>query len=107
MSSLSGCDTIDTSQKYPIKFFVRGDEYKLFGLIPHQYQTDGWMLPAPSTPLVPMTLAVACTAEFFTVVRSRLSVGLVGVTLTIILGSVLGTISDTTVELLTTLFSGL
>jgi peptide/nickel transport system permease protein len=35
--------TIDTTQKYPMRFFVRGDEYKLLGLIPmsiHLYGVD-------------------------------------------------------------------
>ena len=37
--------TVDLTQKTPVGFFVKGDEYKLFGLIPGMsISSDRWIL---------------------------------------------------------------
>ena len=85
--------TIDTSQKYPIKFFVRGDEYKLFGLIPTNIRLMGVDAPGTFYPFGTDDLGRCLYSRILHGGQVSLTVGLVGVTLTIILGSVLGTIS--------------
>jgi len=85
--------TIDTSQKYPIYFITRGEQYKLFGFIPCNVHLFGVEPPG--------TVFLFGTDELGRCLLSRilhggqvsLTVGLVGVILTIILGSVMGTIS--------------
>lgn len=83
----------DRSIQYPIYFFVRGDSYRLLGLIPTNVHLMGVKKPG--------TLFLFGTDELGRDLFSRvlhggrisLTVGLVGVILTIIFGSVLGTVS--------------
>lgn len=85
--------TTDTSQKYPIYFFVRGSEHKILGFIPCNWHLFGVKAPG--------TIFLAGTDDLGRDMFSRmlhggqisLTVGLVGVALTLILGSVMGTIS--------------
>jgi len=76
--------TIDTSVQYPIYFFVPGQEYKLLGFIPmnrHLFGVD------PDDP----------NANIFSRIihggRISLTIGLVGVSFTIFIGTVLGAVS--------------
>ncbi len=93
METFDWVHTFDTSQKYPIHFFVRGDEHRLLGLIPTNIRLFGVEKPG--------TLFLFGTDDLGRDLYSRilhggqvsLTVGLLGVMLTILLGSVLGTIS--------------
>ena len=83
----------DTSEKYPIYFITRGEEYRLLGLFPCDIHLFGVEEPG--------TLFIFGTDELGRDLYSRilhggqisLTIGLVGVILTIILGSIMGTIS--------------
>jgi peptide/nickel transport system permease protein len=83
----------DTSEKYPIHFITRGEEYRLLGLFPCDIHLFGVEEPG--------TLFIFGTDELGRDLYSRilhggqisLTIGLVGVILTIILGSIMGTIS--------------
>lgn len=93
METFSWIHKVDTSQKYPIYFFVRGDSHRILGFIPSNLRLMGVEEPG--------TLFLFGTDDLGRDLYSRiihggqisLTVGLVGVALTIILGSVLGTIS--------------
>ena len=84
-------DNLD--EKYPIKFFVRGRPYELFGL----FETDRHFIGVDE----PGTLYLLGTDRSGRDMVSRIiyggrismTIGLVGVSLTIIFGSVLGTVS--------------
>jgi peptide/nickel transport system permease protein len=85
---------VDESVRHPVGFFVRGNAYKLFGLIP----TDMHLI-APLDPKAPMFLLgtdrlgrdVLSRVIYGT--RISMSVGLVGVFLSLTLGIVLGGVS--------------
>jgi peptide/nickel transport system permease protein len=82
--------TVDTSQIYPLRFFVRGDSYKLFGL----FQTDLHLFGVDE----PGKLFLFGTdpqgrdmlSRIFYGGQISLSVGLLGVTLTLIYGTIIG-----------------
>ncbi|MDE0671038.1 MAG: ABC transporter permease [Caldilineaceae bacterium SB0662_bin_9] len=83
----------DTTQMYPLKLFVKGAPYKLLGLFPsdrHLYGVD-----APGTVFLLGTDRLG--RDLFSRIifggRISLTVGLIGVSLTILFGSVMGTIS--------------
>lgn len=84
---------VDMSEKYPIYFITRGEEYRLLGLFPCNIHLFGVEEPG--------TLFIFGTDELGRDLYSRilhggqisLTIGLVGVILTIILGSIMGTIS--------------
>ncbi|HEY65445.1 MAG TPA: ABC transporter permease [Caldilineae bacterium] len=87
---------VDTSKRYPIYFFVRGQPYKLFGLIPmdiHFFGTD------PNDPEAHVFLfgTDRLGRDMFSRIiyggRLSLLIGLLGQILTILLGTVLGAIS--------------
>lgn len=84
----------DTSKRYPIKFFVQGDPYKMWGLIPSDIHFFG-----TGDPEVPIFLMGSDRQgrDMLTRVlygsRVSLTVGLIGVAIGIILGSVLGVVS--------------
>ncbi len=86
--------TPDTSQRYPIKFFVRGDPYKMWGLFPSDLHFFG-----TGDPEVPIFLMGSdrqgrdMTTRVLYGSRVSLTVGLIGVAIGIILGSVLGVVS--------------
>lgn len=84
----------DTTQKHPIRFFVRGESYKLLGLFQanvHLFGTDD-----PKAPLF-LLGTDSLGRDLFTRIlygaRISLSFGLVGIALTLVLGLVLGGIS--------------
>jgi peptide/nickel transport system permease protein len=82
----------DTSKKYPIRFFVRGDSYKLWGL----FETDLHFLGIEGAPLFLLGTDDSGRDMYSRVIyatRISMSVGLIGVAISFILGSLLGGIS--------------
>jgi len=80
-------------QVYPVQFFVRGDPYALFGFIPLETHLFGVAEPGTIFLLGTDGLGRDMLARILAGGRISLTIGLVGVTLTIIFGSSLGTIS--------------
>lgn len=87
---------VDKSKDIPIHFFVRGYEYKLFGLIPtdiHLFGVNG--------PKAANSLHILGTDEegrdvysrLLLATRTSLTIGLVGVALSLVIGLILGGIS--------------
>ena len=92
------CDPIykeDTTQIYPIKLFVQGDEYKLWGLIPGNIHLFGTDLQ-PDDKIIPVfllgtdTLGHDLLSRIFFGGRISLTVGLIGVFLAFFFGLLLG-----------------
>lgn len=85
----------DTSQRYPIKLFARGDEYKLWGLI----KSDVHLFGTEANDVAPLFVSGADSigrdvlSRIFFGGRISLSVGLIGVFLGFFLGLTLGGIS--------------
>jgi peptide/nickel transport system permease protein len=87
----------DTTKLYPLRFFVKGDPYKLFGFIPmnrHLYGVDQEENPEGSVFLMGTD---ALGRDWFSRVlyggRLSLMIGLIGQILTIVFGMVLGVMS--------------
>ncbi len=84
--------TEDRSQIYPVRFFVHGDEYKLLGL----FKTDIHLFGVEGAPIFLFgtdRLSRDLFARTWFGARISLSIGLVGVFLSFILGVILGGIS--------------
>jgi peptide/nickel transport system permease protein len=86
--------TVDPTQKIAVGLFVRGEEYRLFGLIP----TDRHLI-GPLDPEQPMYLLGAdrlgrdMLSRLIYGTRISMSIGLVGVAISLVLGVLLGGIS--------------
>ncbi len=83
---------LDRDNKIPLRFFVRGDDYKLLGILESNIHFVG----AEGQRLYPLGADALGRDVFARVVMGgqvSLTVGLLGVALTIILGSVMGTVS--------------
>lgn len=78
---------------YPLQFFVEGYEYKILGLIPATRHLYGVAEPGVIYLLGSDSLGRDMVARSFAGARISLTIGLVGVMLTIFFGSTLGTIS--------------
>jgi peptide/nickel transport system permease protein len=86
----------DTSVRYPIRFFVRGEEYKLWGLFPMDRKLFGVDVPHEEQGLFLMGTDRLGRDMFSRVIygaRVSLSVGLAGVLVSLVLGILLGGIS--------------
>ena len=88
--------TVDTSKQYPIYFFVRGEPYKLLGLIPasiHLFGTDPDDPEAHVFVFGTDRLGRDIFSRIIYGARLSLLLGLVGQALTLIFGATLGAIS--------------
>ena len=85
---------IDEEDKIPVRFFVKGYEYKILGLIPSDIHLIG-----PEDPDQPMYLLGAdrlgrdVFSRFIHGTRISMSIGLIGVFVSLILGIVIGGVS--------------
>ncbi|RKN08335.1 ABC transporter permease [Streptomyces radicis] len=86
--------TTDPSQRIPVGFFVRGEEYRLLGLIPWDRHLFG-----PTEPGAPMYLLGAdrtghdLLSQLIHGTRVSMTIGLIGVVVAFVLGVVLGGLS--------------
>ncbi len=87
---------INTDRKYPLRLFVQGDEYRLFGLIPMNIHLFGIEADQKEQRIFIMG-ADALGRDYFTRIlyggRLSLMIGLIGQFLTLALGVTLGVIS--------------
>lgn len=84
---------VDKSQKLPVKFFVRGDAYKLLGFIKTDVHLFGVDLPQRVYLFGADSLGRDVFARTLIGGQISMTVGLVGVALSIVLGTILGTTS--------------
>ena len=86
----------DPTRQYPIYFFVKGEPYKLLGLIPTDFHLYGLISDDPEASIFIMGTD-ALGRDYFTRLlyggRLSLLIGLIGVLLTLFFGSILGAIS--------------
>lgn len=86
----------DTSEKIRVQFFARGYEYELFGLFTtdrHLLGVEGGDAEASLAVLGTDTLGRDVYSRLLIATRTSLSIGLIGVTLSLVLGVALGGIS--------------
>jgi peptide/nickel transport system permease protein len=86
----------DTSTRYPVKFFVQGTEYRLWGLIPGKLHLYGLDVPHSEQGLFLFgadRLGRDIASRVAYGARISLSIGLIGVIISLILGIVVGGIS--------------
>lgn len=80
-------------QIYPLQFFIRGYEYNLLWLVPTDRHLFGVEEPGTIYLFGSDSLGRDMLARILAGARISLTIGLVGVTLTVLFGSTLGTIS--------------
>jgi peptide/nickel transport system permease protein len=84
--------TADTTVEVPLRFFVRGEPYKLWGIIPSDRHLFG-TTDGPFYPLGTDDSGRDMLSRIIYGIRISVSIGLVGVIFTFLLGSVLGAVS--------------
>ncbi len=86
----------NTEVKYPVRLFVKGDPYKLLGLIPMSIHLFGTTSDDPKASVFIMGTDSLGRDYFSRIIyggRLSLMIGLIGQFLTLVLGSILGAIS--------------
>ena len=83
----------DTSRIYPLQLFVKGQPYRLWGLIPSDRHLYGVEAPGTAFLLGTDRLGRDMFSRIVFGGRISMTVGLLGVSLTILLGSLMGTVS--------------
>ncbi|HEY9075610.1 MAG TPA: ABC transporter permease [Anaerolineaceae bacterium] len=92
--SLRRTFTVDPSQKIPVRLFAKGFEYKILGLIPSNIHLIGTVKQGdPLYLLGADSLGRDLLSRMVGGTRISMSIGLVGVTISLILGILLGGIS--------------
>lgn len=92
--SLRRTFVVDPEQKIPIRFFAKGFEYKIFGLIPADRHLIGPVNPEdPLYVLGADALGRDLLSRVVAGARVSMSIGLLGVAISLILGIILGGIS--------------
>ena len=85
--------TDDTSRRYPLRLFARTDPYKLWGL----FESDLHLLGVPDDGVLLLLGTDRLGRDFFSRImyglRISVSIGLVGVAITFVLGCIMGGIS--------------
>lgn len=93
-ATLTKTFTIDESQTIPVGFWVRGYEYKLLGFIPFDRHLFGPANPGdPFYPLGADRLGQDLLSRLIVGTRISMSIGLIGVAISLVLGILLGGIS--------------
>ena len=85
--------TEDVSARFPIRLFARGDEYRLLGLVPMRIHLFGVAEPGALYLFGTDDLGRDLFSRTLYAARVSLSIGLLGVAVTFLIGSVLGAIS--------------
>ena len=83
----------DSSQVYSVRFFVQGAEYKVFGLIPSNIHFFGVEEPGVIHLLGTESIGRDMLSRILLATRVSLSVGLVGIAISFVLGCLFGGIS--------------
>ncbi|WP_442578884.1 ABC transporter permease [Mesorhizobium sp. ASY16-5R] len=92
MVTLRMTHQVDTSQKWPIRFFVEGAPYRLLGIIPtdiHLFGTDEGFIHVFGTDFTGLDLF----SRSVHATRASLAVAFVGVTVSFVLGAAIGGIA--------------
>lgn len=84
---------IKTDEKYPVRFFVRTEEYKLAGIIPLSIRLFGVEVPGRIHLFGTDRNGRDLFSRTIHAARISLTVGLLGVFITIVLGTIIGTVS--------------
>jgi peptide/nickel transport system permease protein len=85
--------TADCSKLYPVRFFVHGYSYTLFGVIPSDLHLFGVDPPAKLYLFGADSQGRDVLARVLEGSRISLTIGLLGVAISVVLGSIMGTIS--------------
>ena len=83
----------DTEHRYPLRWFVRGADYKLLGLIPSNIHFFGVDEPGVVHLLGTESIGRDMLSRILLATRVSLSVGLVGIAISFFLGCLLGGVS--------------
>jgi peptide/nickel transport system permease protein len=93
MSRFAYVHVVDETQVFPVKFFVRGEPYKLLGVIPANVHLLGVEAPGTLFLLGTDEMGRDLFSRILFGSRISLTIGLVGVALTLVIGASLGTVS--------------
>ena len=93
METLKRNYTEDRSKRYPIRFFVRGEPYKLLGLIDTDFHLMGVDEPAVFFPFGTDELGRDLFSRTMHAARISLSIGFLGMVTSFVLGCLIGGVS--------------